>query len=198
MDVLERGFADPVLDAQRVFRAVMDALARPGSIQLLHADLTPPFPLTPELAALALALADQEAPLWLDGPLAASTEVADFLRFHTGAAITPDPVAAAFALVADAARCPPFDRFALGSPEYPDRSTTIVLAVDDLGNDSGFTLRGPGIDGRAKLRAEPLPADMYQRLRDNRALFPLGVDLLFAGPACVAGLPRSSELTGEA
>ena len=44
------GFADPVLDAQRVFRAVMEALARPGSLQPLSDLPDVPAPLTPELA----------------------------------------------------------------------------------------------------------------------------------------------------
>ena len=97
------GFADPVLDAQRVFRGVMEALARPGSLQPL-ADLPEvPAPLTPELAAIALALADADAPLWLDAPLAGAPAVAEFLRFHTGAPIVKDPAEAAFALVADPA-----------------------------------------------------------------------------------------------
>ena len=43
-----------------------------------------PLPLTPELAAIALALADPDAPVWLDGPLAGAPEVAAYLRFHTG------------------------------------------------------------------------------------------------------------------
>ena len=39
----------------------------------------------------------------------------------------------------------PFDRFALGTSEYPDRSTTLVLQVDRFGGGEGLSLAGPGI-----------------------------------------------------
>ncbi len=143
--MLARGFADPVHDAQGVFRAVMDALARPGTIHVLATGLTPPAPLTPELAALALALADADAPLWLDAGLAQNPAVPAFLRFHTGARIADDPAEAAFALVSDAAACPDFSVFAQGMPAYPDRSATLVLAVSALSGDEGWRLDGPGI-----------------------------------------------------
>ena len=73
---LAAGFADPVIESQGVFRAVMDALARPGTPMPLSAALAPPAPLTPGLAAVALTLADHEAPLWLDPPLAEAPAVA--------------------------------------------------------------------------------------------------------------------------
>ncbi|MBK3398303.1 MULTISPECIES: phosphonate C-P lyase system protein PhnH [Methylobacterium] len=192
--MLARGFADPVHNAQRVFRAVMDALARPGTIQALATGLAPPAPLTPELAAVALALADADAPLWLDAGLAESPAVAEFLRFHTGARITDDPAEAAFALVSDAAACPTFDAFAQGTPAYPDRSATLVLAVSDLSDREGWHLDGPGIRDSARLAASPLPADMPARLARNHAGFPQGIDLILAAPGRVAALPRSTRV----
>lgn len=192
---LAAGFGDLVLDAQRTFRAVMEALARPGSVQPLGGELVPPPPLPPELAAVALTLADHDAPLWLDAPLAQSRDVADYLRFHTGAAIVADPAQAAVALVADAAHCPPFEQFAQGTAEYPDRSTLVMLAVSELAAAPGFALVGPGIPGTAQLRVAPVPADMLTRVKRNGALFPRGIDLLLVAPGRVAGLPRTTEIT---
>ena len=53
----------------------------------------------------------------------------EWLAFHTGAPLTTDIGEAAFALVTDATQCRGSTRFAQGTDEYPDRSTTIVLAV---------------------------------------------------------------------
>ena len=189
------GFSDPVRASQQVFRAVLDALAMPGAIRPVPPVLDPPPPLTPSLAAVVLALSDAETPLWLDAPLAASEEVALWLRFHTGAPLVGEPHAAAYALVADAARCPAFERFAQGTNEYPDRSATLVLAVGSLAKGERLSLRGPGVAGVERLAAAPLPPDFVPRLAANRALFPRGVDLLLAGPGCVAGIARSVEVS---
>jgi len=191
---LELGYADPVLESQETFRAVMNALSQPGTVRSLPSRLTPPAPLTPELAAIALTLADHEAPLWLDATLAAAPSVADYLRFHTGANIVADPKLAAFALVAAPTDLPPFSVFALGLPDYPDRSTTIVLALDALDSGKEHRLVGPGIRDRATLRASALPSDFRSRWMVNHALFPRGVDLVLTSPGRVAGLPRSAMI----
>ena len=191
---LSSAYADPVLSAQSTFRSIMDAMARPGNVVSLREPLAAPAPLTRGSAAVALTLCDQDTSVWLDPVLAASGEAAYWLRFHTGAPIVPEPSQASFAFLADPAKAPPFDAFALGTAEYPDRSATLVFQVDSLARGQAFTLTGPGIKGRKTLRAEPLPADLPQRLTANRALFPCGVDLLLVTDAAVAALPRSVML----
>jgi alpha-D-ribose 1-methylphosphonate 5-triphosphate synthase subunit PhnH len=191
---IEGGFPDLVLDGQRVFRAVMDALANPGTPRSLGALPRPPAPLTPELGALALTLCDHDSPLWLDAPLAAAPVVADWLRFHTGAPIVEDPAAAMFALVADPRGMPALGRFAAGSDEYPDRSTTIIVAVASLREGLPLVLRGPGVRDVATLAPTPLPADFAAQWAENRGKFPRGVDLMFVAAGEVAGLPRSSRI----
>ncbi len=190
--MLRAGFTDPVHDAQGVFRAVLDALARPGTIHSIPVRLAPPEPLTPELAAIALALTDGDTPVWLDPVLAAAPEVAAYLRFHTGAPLTDDPARAAFALVREAGRCPPLASFAQGTPAYPHTSTTLVLALDSLEAGAGLRLTGPGIRGTADLAPAPLPPGWPEALQANQAGFPLGVDCLLTAPGRVAGLPRST------
>jgi alpha-D-ribose 1-methylphosphonate 5-triphosphate synthase subunit PhnH len=190
MSAVAAGFAEPVLAAQSTFRAIMDATARPGTARRL-AGIDAPAPLSPTAGAIALTLLDYETPFWLDPPLAAAPEVARWIAFHTGAPRTDDPASAAFAFIADSAAPPSFETFALGSQEYPDRSTTLVLQVARLTDGEGFVLRGPGIAGSRRLAATPLPADFLDRLAENRARFPRGVDLLLAAADTVAALPRS-------
>jgi alpha-D-ribose 1-methylphosphonate 5-triphosphate synthase subunit PhnH len=191
----ERGFADPVLDAQAAFRALMWGMARPGMAQAVFGVSTAPAPLSPTMASVALALLDFEVTFWLDPALAAEPRVEAFLRFHTGAARTPSPGEASFAFVADAAALPPFSGFGQGTDAYPDRSTTIVAAVRDFDHPRRFRLEGPGVHRRLDRSLGALPDDFAARWAGNRALFPRGVDMVLAGPQSLVCLPRSVTAT---
>jgi alpha-D-ribose 1-methylphosphonate 5-triphosphate synthase subunit PhnH len=193
--MLAPGFSDPVLASQAVFRTVMEAMARPGSIAEIDVAIAPPAPLGTAAAALALTLLDFETPFWLDPALAAAPEVDGWLKFHTGARRTADPASAAFAFVVQPAAMPGFDAFSLGSSEYPDGSTTVVLEVETLTDDDAFRLTGPGIKGSRSLAAAPLPPDFAARMAENRARFPRGVDLVLTCGQRLAALPRSIHLS---
>jgi alpha-D-ribose 1-methylphosphonate 5-triphosphate synthase subunit PhnH len=195
--VLAPGFSDPVLASQAVFRSVMEAMARPGLIAAVAADVAPPAPLGIAAASLALTLLDFETLVWLDHDLAGAADIAGWFKFHTGASITAEPGAAAFAFIANPVDLPAFDRFCLGSVEYPDRSTTLVLQVEQLSEGGALRLTGPGIKGAHSLSASPLPPGFVDRMAANRALFPRGVDLILACGSELAALPRSVHLVRE-
>lgn len=191
------GFSEPVLASQAVFRSVMNALAQPGSIQTIGSAIDAPSRLMPATAAVALALFDHDTPVWIDAELGAVAEIANWLRFQTGAPLTADAARASFALLSSSAALPDFDGFGQGTPEYPDRSTTLVVQVDTLTDGSELVLRGPGIRGTASLRAGELPADFVERMQGNRALFPQGIDLLLVSGAQLVALPRSTHVTAR-
>lgn len=190
---IEGGFADPVIAGQRAFKAVMDALARPGTIQRLPNEARPPAPLPQGLAEIALTLCDHDSPVWLDAGLVSENAVCDWLRFHSGATLMNAPAEADFAFVIG--DLPPLATFALGSDEYPDQSTTIVLALPSLTAGPALTLRGPGIKQTAIINPAGLPGDFLTRWAENREQFPRGIDLLLVGPEGLIGLPRTTRIS---
>lgn len=192
--VYEGGFADPVGASQTVFRALMDAMARPGTEHALPDVTVAPAPLSASASALIATLADADTPVWLDAALTKTSAVRDWIVFHTGAPVVNNPSDAAFALVAAPQNLSALNGFSLGTQEFPDRSTTIILQVSTLSDGARLTLEGPGIKGQAHLAPNPMPQHFENQWQANRAAFPRGVDLILAAPGCVAALPRSTRL----
>lgn len=192
--VYEGGFTDPVGASQTVFRALMDAMARPGTVHALPNVTVPPAPLSASASALIATLADADTPVWLDAALTKTSAVRDWIVFHTGAPVVSNPSDAAFALVAAPQNLSALNGFSLGTQEFPDRSTTIILQVATLSDGAPLTLEGPGIKDQAELAPDPMPQHFENQWRANRAAFPRGVDLILAAPGCVAALPRSARL----
>ena len=108
------------------------------------------------------------------------------------------PQEADFVLLDLAADALDLTSFKLGEAAYPDRSATVLALVETVSRSDGPALVGPGIKGRATLGVSPLPADFAAQWQLNAARYPLGVDLLFAAPAHVLGLPRSARIVEEA
>lgn len=188
---LSPGFADPVAASQATFRAVLEAMSRPGRIVPVI-DLPPaPVPLYPAAGAVVLTLADMDAPVSLDGRLD-TPEVAAWLRFHTGCPLVPRE-RAAFALIGDAAGLDSLEPFAIGTVEFPDRSATLIVQVPAL-RAEGHRLRGPGIADVAHLGVDGLAPGFWTAWAANGALFPQGVDVIFATPTAVCALTRTTRV----
>jgi alpha-D-ribose 1-methylphosphonate 5-triphosphate synthase subunit PhnH len=58
-------------------------------------------------------------------------------------------------------------------------------------------LRGPGIDGVAKLQATIQPTDLFERLAINAALFPRGIDVVLVHDDAIVAIPRTTRLVAK-
>ena len=184
MAEITKGFSRPSTDAAYVFRSIMNAMARPGTaFQVM--DVTPPEGMSRAAASVALTLFDRETPIYL-GKSFQTDAIRTWLTFHTNAPFC-EAADAVFAL-GSWDDLLPLKQFPVGTPEYPDRSTTLVVDIEDW-NGVTVQLSGPGLK-------DPLCAQLpaLEPLQLNAALFPLGCDFIFTCCSEVVGLPRSTKL----
>jgi alpha-D-ribose 1-methylphosphonate 5-triphosphate synthase subunit PhnH len=184
-EILQPGFTDPVTGAQSCFRAVLDAMARPGSIHTAGDGLTPPAPLARATAAVLLTLLDYDTPVWLDSDAAAAQP---WLGFHCGAPIVPCLDACRFAV---ALALPRLESLPAGTHEAPEDAATLILQVNRIGNGRSYRLMGPGLRAPVVLQVDGLPAGFSSAWRGNHALYPCGVDIVLCAGTSLAALPRS-------
>ncbi|PRY05157.1 phosphonate C-P lyase system protein PhnH [Paraburkholderia sp. BL25I1N1] len=192
LSALTPGFADPVHDTQAVFRTLLNALSRPGTVGVVENVLPEVRATRAELAAFAalLALCDYATPVWL---AQRDTALASALRFHTGAPLVDEPGHAAFAYIHDAGALPPLDCFALGAAESPEQSVTLLIRVEALTGGAPVVLSGPGIQHTATIEPVGLPERFWRERATLAPLFPCGVDCYLVCGARLIGLPRTTE-----
>ncbi|TAJ28771.1 phosphonate C-P lyase system protein PhnH [Bosea sp. (in: a-proteobacteria)] len=190
------GFRDPVLQSQTAFRTLLAALSEPGIVHSIADAIAAPEGLHQASAIALLSLADYETPIWLPQPLRDGPTGA-WVRFHCGSTLVDDPARAAFAVLDAAAPEPKLSAFHLGTDQFPDRSTTLVLQCAALAGGEALVLSGPGIPGTRSIGPLGLRDGFVAELQDNAALYPLGVDLVLTHGDRLLGLPRSTRI-GEA
>jgi alpha-D-ribose 1-methylphosphonate 5-triphosphate synthase subunit PhnH len=179
----------PVLDAdtaQRTFRAVLDALARPGVPAALPRADDRPAALLP-----VLALADLDTPVCVLGDTPHGTW-ADALTTATSAPVAP--LGAARLVTALRPLAPgELTTVRTGSAAAPEDAALVVLAVPALDGGTALRLSGPGVPGTRTVGPRGCPVDLVAAR--TATAFPAGPDLLLVDPdGAVLGLPRSTRI----
>jgi len=194
--LLQPAFADPVLDAQRSFRAALKALAGPGVIHPLQAAQQPPAlqGLAAASHALCLALLDIDTPLWL-APAFDTPVIRANLTFHCGCPIVSERQNARFALLGHS-QLHDLHGFDLGNDRYPDQSCTLLIQLPSLSGGPLLSWRGPGIQTENRV-ALPV-SDSFWQERETHNDFPRGLDVFFLAGSDLLGLPRSTRVQERA
>ena len=189
---LKPGFSDPVSQSQLVFRRLLDAMARPGTVETVTLDIEGPETLDLAATAIALALVDFETPLYISPAL--SNEAAEtYLKFHCGTRIVTETKDAAFAILDGAPEDP--GAFNTGTEEYPELGATLIIQVEALTASGPLTLTGPGIKDSATLGLPDVPVSFWQARTKLQRYFPRGIDLVFVSGAEMVTVPRTTNVT---
>lgn len=178
------GFTAAAHQSAHAFRAAMQAMARPGLIVDIGGAV-PPAPLSIAAGTLILTLCDPGTPLFLASDHDCNA-VRDWVTFHTGAPLT-GAATCSFAVGTWQALLP-LGAYPIGTPEYPDRSATLIVEMPQL-SATGPILRGPGIKDSAALSLPDIAA-----FQANARTFPLGLDFYFTAGARMAALPRTTQV----
>lgn len=218
----DRSFADHVaacaldeFESQAVFRALLDAFARPGTVTCLPSSVVDRVP--PALAPV-LALADVDVTVAVvehpvdDDRSAAEPRWGRIVAAATGARTSA--VESAAMVVAIAPPAPEVLRHLMrGSAAAPEQGTRLTIACralltdddlvapDDRGTvaaaqvRSSVLLSGPGVDGSARVTALGIERAVFETIAAANDTFPAGVDTwLVADDGRVVGIPRSSTI----
>lgn len=196
---LAPAFAEPVHDAQTVFRLLLEAMSRPGRVQSLPAPcrdgLGHPAGLAPALAATLLTLLDADTRLWV-APALDTPALRAWARFHCGVQWVAQPEQADFALLAAHEAQPALlQRLCEGSDGAPQDGATALIAVPDITPGAGpLRWRGPGIEHEHCLAIAGLDKAFWSWRREQAASFPCGLDFVLAAGECLVALPRSTHV----
>ncbi|MBN1225521.1 MAG: phosphonate C-P lyase system protein PhnH [Deltaproteobacteria bacterium] len=186
------GFSSPIMDSQRTFRALLDAMANPGRIIRLAVNLKPPKPLDDATASICLTLLDFETRLWTD--LETESEAVDWLRFHCGCPIVSDQSEAVFGLYTSSKAIGQLEKFKVGRDECPEASATVIIQTSGVTGTGGKRLTGPGIETLSTLAIKDLKEEFWENRYAQCAMFPLGIDIIFTCKNMVVALPRTTKV----
>lgn len=169
---------------QRVFRAVLDAFARPGiAVSLPRTDFPPA--LLP-----VLSLADLETGVHLlddDGwdTVVAVATGAPAATLHTAKYVT----ALRWLTAVE------FGEVAVGTTLEPESGATVICAVAALSGGTSVRLSGPGVREPIEFAPAGLDSELWAARERLVAGFPAGVDLLLIDPdGGMVGLPRTTVI----
>lgn len=184
------GFQDPIHDTQRMFRALLDAHARPGTPYQITDEMSVPPGLTAACGAACLTLLDLDVVVWLQPSFA--TQVRAWLLFHTGCSFTQYPEEAEFALIQDLAALPELSIFNWGTAEKPEASTTLLVQAESFEMGQPVILTGPGILDKQAI-APTISPNFWDFWMQNHQAYPQGVDVFLFTEDSVMGLPRTAK-----
>jgi len=173
---------DPVHGTRETFRALLDAMSRPGTVEAVS---------EPADHAVVATLVDHEVTLATEDDTLRGA-LSEQGRLDDGEPTTADIVHARDHTTFDVRDC------GRGSLVEPSDGATVVYRVEELADSAEealttVSLSGPGVDGETTLSVA-LPPSELAAIAEAQSSYPRGVDVIFATEDSVASIPRSVSI----
>lgn len=190
-------------EGQALFRTLLRAMSEPGRVVDTTQHVEPLGGEDVDVNAmwlLAQTVLDAEVPAYFAlGNTEQQQRLQESVRFFTGAQCVDDAAAADFVFVDWATLDAVLPALRTGTLEMPHTSATVVVQVASVNEGAGnLRLSGAGINGTRQCMVHGMTAARVQQLKENHALFPCGVDWVFASGHQVLCVPRSTVVEWEA
>ncbi|NEW08114.1 phosphonate C-P lyase system protein PhnH [Paenibacillus sp. SYP-B3998] len=184
---------------QRLYRSLLDTMARPGSLIQLEPYAYSGCPSEHYFRiGIALTLLDQEVSFH---ETATEKELTQHLQLLTRS--TAKPLSESDYIFVQSGEAPDLTEAKRGTDLYPDQSATIVCQVKRIAQDGNgevrLKLKGPGIQTARQLSLDGFSPDLLPELIASSEQFPLGLDwILVDAEGRLCCLPRSTKIVKEA
>ncbi|MFT8708342.1 MAG: phosphonate C-P lyase system protein PhnH [Sporolactobacillus sp.] len=199
---------DNVQDTRRLYRKLLDCMARPGKVQDVSEQLQmipTDLPCSQGIFAIAQTLLDQQVGFYLSSDEAHQREAVRYLEWTTGSRFKG--IAEADYLFFERQSPAQQIRSALseariGSFLEPEKSTTLIFIIRGVSSSEKYplhlTLSGPGICQSRELFIDGLAAEwLRQRAARNRE-YPQGYDwILLSEDGEMTAIPRTTAIESE-
>ena len=184
------GYQDQTHSSQNMFRTMLKAISFPGSIFTVPENLETDNVIYSSTANIIFTLFDIDTKIFIDSEKI--SKIQNFITFNTNANCIEKSNHCDFAIIQNKEFN--IENFNLGTDEYPDNSSTIIIEVEDLINGEELIIEGPGIEKTKSISPTNLPKNFQSQWQNNNFIFPRGVDLILTCKDDFFCLPRTSKV----
>jgi alpha-D-ribose 1-methylphosphonate 5-triphosphate synthase subunit PhnH len=186
------GSDDPAVGSHQAFRAILDAMEHPGRLVTIREYPQAPAVFNSASAATCLTLLDYETPVWTD--IDWRNPAIGWLQSGCGSSVVTEPCVAKFAFITKPAAMPPLENFRVGRRDYCEKTTTIVVQVEDIypvADNQNSNISG-GKTSRLELKG--VTDIFWYQWRQLSFLHPMGIDIFFTCDDVLAALPKMTRI----
>lgn len=188
-----------VFDSQKIFRKILDSMARPGKINnLIDLQISPPQQLNRSSALIGFALLNSDVSFF---SVNNSNEVNEYLKVNTSSIPSTSVEDADFVFISGKSMSEIIGNIKKGELEFPEDSATLIIDVDKIekspiDQSCELILKGPGVKSEEILYIKGITDEIFQEIKNANSEYPLGIDVILSDvDGNIICIPRTNNLS---